>query len=365
MGSWFGKVVGGAIGFALGGPVGAAIGVGLGAAVDESEETNQISSSTPPSPEWKGQSFTEDIGIYFSIEFLRPLPENVLFALNIAQVDGVFCKSNFPKWSDKDGDFYLVFHPSSPTSMSFYIPFGTFQYSIYQEHMMQIRIIQFDEAGNFVKHLGTICPDIQLPSQYIHFSQTKLLYPLIQLGMQILKCKGKLLPIEVKTFREFLENAFQLTNEDSHELKEAMKQPSNDNVEELLSSIHRRFEDITAPNIINMLSHLALCKGAVEKEQVDFFYKVMDIYGFQDDIKKQIAEECGMVAIDYEAYYACFDLLPTASLEEVTRAYRQKASEYHPDKHTQLPKKFQEFANKHLQELNEAYAILKKKYSNE
>jgi hypothetical protein len=53
-------------------------------------------------------------------------------------------------------------------------------------------------------------------------------------------------------------------------------------------------------------------------------------------------------------YYALLEVAPTASLDDIRRAYRQKSKLYHPDT-TTLPR---DIAVSKFQELNKAYAVL-------
>lgn len=58
--------------------------------------------------------------------------------------------------------------------------------------------------------------------------------------------------------------------------------------------------------------------------------------------------------------YSVFGLEPNATPEEIKKAYRVMASQYHPDKVTHLGKELIEFANKKFTEINMAYDDLKK-----
>jgi curved DNA-binding protein CbpA len=57
-------------------------------------------------------------------------------------------------------------------------------------------------------------------------------------------------------------------------------------------------------------------------------------------------------------YYAILGVTPTATLEEIEAAYRQKAKQYHPDKVSHLGPEFQELAERKMKEINEAYEAL-------
>jgi rubredoxin len=53
------------------------------------------------------------------------------------------------------------------------------------------------------------------------------------------------------------------------------------------------------------------------------------------------------------------EVKPDASWNEIRAAYKQRATEYHPDKAATLPKGFREFAAQRMVELNEAFASAK------
>jgi len=59
-----------------------------------------------------------------------------------------------------------------------------------------------------------------------------------------------------------------------------------------------------------------------------------------------------------KSYYALLDLPPTASGEDIKKAFRQQIARYHPDKVQHLGKEFQDMAAHRAAELTEAYRIL-------
>ena len=61
-------------------------------------------------------------------------------------------------------------------------------------------------------------------------------------------------------------------------------------------------------------------------------------------------------------YYAILGITPSATLEEIKAAYREKAKQYHPDRVSHLGPEFQELAERRMKELNEAYEFLIKSY---
>lgn len=59
-------------------------------------------------------------------------------------------------------------------------------------------------------------------------------------------------------------------------------------------------------------------------------------------------------------YYHILGLKQGASGDEIKKAYRQMASQYHPDKVSHLGRELVEFADKKFKEINEAYNALRK-----
>ena len=57
-------------------------------------------------------------------------------------------------------------------------------------------------------------------------------------------------------------------------------------------------------------------------------------------------------------YYELLEIIPTASSDEVKRAFRGQIAKYHPDKVHHLGKEFQAMAADRAAELTEAYRIL-------
>lgn len=60
-------------------------------------------------------------------------------------------------------------------------------------------------------------------------------------------------------------------------------------------------------------------------------------------------------------YYNVLSLKPQATVDEIKKAYKILMNQYHPDKVATLGIELQNLAKKKTQEINEAYAFIKKK----
>jgi len=65
--------------------------------------------------------------------------------------------------------------------------------------------------------------------------------------------------------------------------------------------------------------------------------------------------------VTYKDFYRLLDIAPTATAEEVKRAFRQQIARYHPDKVQHLGAEFQAMAADRAAELTEAYRVLSDK----
>ena len=67
-----------------------------------------------------------------------------------------------------------------------------------------------------------------------------------------------------------------------------------------------------------------------------------------------------VAALEEKSPYDILGVLPGASQEEITGAYRQMAKQYHPDRVAHLGPEFQELAEERMKESNQAYQELRR-----
>lgn len=86
---------------------------------------------------------------------------------------------------------------------------------------------------------------------------------------------------------------------------------------------------------------------------------------------RHISDNLGITTADYTSIeamlipktdwaYDVLEIIPSASDEEVKKAYRRMALKYHPDKVSYLGEEIQQAANEKFKKVNEAYQLITK-----
>ncbi|MEN8264926.1 MAG: DnaJ domain-containing protein [Nitrospirota bacterium] len=96
-------------------------------------------------------------------------------------------------------------------------------------------------------------------------------------------------------------------------------------------------------------------KNAKRKKQQQYYNYYQQS---QSSHKSSSVESEGPLTL--EKAYSLLGVTPGASLDDITKAYKDKMKKSHPDKVSHLSKELQEKARELTLELNEAYALIKK-----
>ena len=135
----------------------------------------------------------------------------------------------------------------------------------------------------------------------------------------------------------------QRLNPDLTQICQAFRMASNPEIKMLLVDITYQIastDHVITKNEQSAIDHIASQMGLSKDEH--------------QTIRNQYSHE------NKEDCYSVFGLDPSATPEEIKKAYRVMASQYHPDKVSHLGNELIEFANKKFTEINAAYDKLKK-----
>jgi DnaJ like chaperone protein len=109
--------------------------------------------------------------------------------------------------------------------------------------------------------------------------------------------------------------------------------------------------------LIHYLFGIAKADGEVSLSEINVIQSIADKLGIPrvdfDSVKN-------MFYRDTNSDYRILGIEPTASDDEIKKAYRQMAIKFHPDKVAQMGEEFQKGAKEKFQQIQDAYEAIKK-----
>lgn len=208
--------------------------------------------------------------------------------------------------------------------------------------------------------LGSIFDETQQQKSTSGYSMTttgSFATSLLVLVAAVMKADQKLMRSELNYVKEYFRKNFgqESAEEAIQLLRDILKQ--NIPVQEVTGQIRNHMDYSSRLQMLHFLYGVAGADGHFhqkEKETIEFIASHMGISDKDlDSIKSMFIEET-----DYA--YRILEVDPSASNEEIKKAYRQMANKYHPDKVSHLGEDFQQAANQKFQKVNEAYEKIKK-----
>ena len=109
--------------------------------------------------------------------------------------------------------------------------------------------------------------------------------------------------------------------------------------------------------LIHFLFGIAGADGSIHPKELNVIEFICQHLGISDSDRESIKS---MFVEDTQSAYKILEIDPSATDEEVKKAYRKMANKYHPDKVSHLGEDFQKAANQKFQKVNEAYEKIKK-----
>jgi len=180
---------------------------------------------------------------------------------------------------------------------------------------------------------------------------------LLVLVAAVMKADQRLMRSELNYVKDYFRKNFgqESADEAVQMLREILKRDIP--VHEVTDQIRANLDYSSRLQLLHFLFGIAGADGSIhqrEQEVIEFIASRMGIS--QPDlnsIKSMFIEET-----DYA--YKILEVDPSASDQEIKKAYRKMANKYHPDKVSHLGEDFQKAANQKFQKVNEAYEKIKK-----
>ena len=180
---------------------------------------------------------------------------------------------------------------------------------------------------------------------------------LLVLTAAVMKADGKVLKSELDYVKKFMVHNFgeASATEAVRMLRDLIQQTIP--VDEVSKQIKQNMNYSARLQLLHFLFGIAQADGEVdvkEKELIAFISSEMGLT--QNDFESIQA----MFVPNTEADYKILEIEPTATDEEVKKAYRRMAMKFHPDKVSHLGDDFQKAAHEKFQSVNKAYESIKK-----
>lgn len=202
--------------------------------------------------------------------------------------------------------------------------------------------------------------DIGMNHRSRHSAKTRhgdFVISVLVLLAKVMKADGKLLRSELDYVKNFLKQQFgvQQAKELMMVFKEILDQDYP--LRDVCRQIQRSMDHPSRLELIHILYGLSASDGDVHEKEV---HVIQSIANYLNINKNDYESIKAVFAKDSEAPYRLLEIDPSASGQEVKKAYRKMANKYHPDKVSHLGKEMQDLAKEKFIAVNDAYQQIKK-----
>jgi len=180
---------------------------------------------------------------------------------------------------------------------------------------------------------------------------------LLVLVAAVMKADGKVLKSELDYTKDFFVRSFgpAAAAEAIKILRDLLNQ--NIPVTEVSQQIRKNMDHPSRLQLLHFLFGIAAADGVVHESEHQLIAHIAQQMGISEKDYQSIES---MFVANTDAAYKILEAEPTATDDELKKAYRKMALKYHPDKVTYLGEDVQKGANEKFQKVNEAWEVLKK-----
>ena len=184
--------------------------------------------------------------------------------------------------------------------------------------------------------------------------RNSFLISLLALSAAVIKADGKVSSAERSRFREFFAANFgaQAANEAEEILNEILQKDFN--LYEVCSQIRSCMDYSQRLQLYHYLVSLGACDGLVQVE-VDLLETIANYIGLSKTDSDSIMAQ---FRPNNDSNYRILGITPDATDEEVRKAYRRMAIQYHPDKVATLGEDVQKAAEEKFKAISQAYEAI-------
>ena len=180
---------------------------------------------------------------------------------------------------------------------------------------------------------------------------------LLVLVSAMMKADGKVLKSELEYVKAFFIQSFGVSSAKDaiNMLRDLLKQTIP--VIDVCRQIRRNMDYSTRLQLFHFLYGVANSDNHISQAEKELLNTIAISLGIN---AKDMESIQSMFIPNTDAAYKILEIEPTATVEDIKKAYRTMARKYHPDKVAYLGEDFQQTAKEKFQKVNEAYEQIKK-----
>jgi len=174
----------------------------------------------------------------------------------------------------------------------------------------------------------------------------------------IMKADGHVDKAELAVVKKFLVSNFgeQGALDALHILKNLLEQDINEG--EVAMQISQNLNYSSKLELLHLLFNIAYADGEVVASEMATIQRIASIFRI-DRLDFESVKAPYMKLVDRDWAYKSLEIEPTATNDEIKKAYRNMAKKYHPDKVNDLGEDVKKSATEKFRSVNEAYENLK------
>jgi DnaJ like chaperone protein len=180
---------------------------------------------------------------------------------------------------------------------------------------------------------------------------------LLVLVAAMMKADGKVVKSELDYVKQFFVRQFGQSSarEALLMLKDILKKDIP--VRDVCNQISQNMDYSSRLQLLHLLFNISLADGDISVYEIEAIEKMSGYLGIASSDYVSIRN---MFVPETDSSYKILEIEPTASDEEVKKAYRRIAMKYHPDRVSHLGEEFRKTADEKFKKVNEAYEKIKK-----
>jgi len=191
-----------------------------------------------------------------------------------------------------------------------------------------------------------------------HTTEGDFKMSLLVLMACIMKADGHVDKAELAVVKKFLVSNFgeQGALDALHILKNLLEQDINEG--EVAMQISQNLNYSSKLELLHLLFNIAYADGEVVASEMATIQRIASIFRI-DRLDFESVKAPYMKLVDRDWAYKSLEIEPTATNDEIKKAYRNMAKKYHPDKVNDLGEDVKKSATEKFRSVNEAYENLK------